>query len=396
MPEADDIRVNDLLKEQYWSLQDIIDVSCSKKFELEPERNGSVEETIFKTELVAQIQYVSHTGRIFRLKQQSEGPAAQFAKSIGRGIFPLLAISIVYGVLGYLPVASVKEHIPKLELAVEIGVVLPVVGLVTILLLFYGELFYRKLTATTPIKRYKYVLFNADRKALREELFESDSVITFLQHHFKLNIPRDPYRVWPEPFFRRNGDVWTMGYSGERFSLRVDKGSQETYERIAYLLAEPYKDFSCIDLASTKVSANEEFEVEAAEYIDNDESPDYRVAETLSDYELTKSALRDLEEMHRIAKEDGLNRNDEEHKEEIDKVKKYMRQTFTRAGKLKSPRGDHDRAKEVLKQTRKRFIDRVKKYSPDLAEHLRRSIKLDGGTVSYRPPEEISWDIQQN
>jgi len=259
--------------------------------------------------------------------------------------------------------------------------------------------------AQTVTRKHSYAVFRSELFGMSEEQLESDSVIDYLNSRFQLALPKDPFRIWPEPFFKRNGEVWIMGFEGKRFSLRVDKGTQDTYERIACLLQNPDKDVSCFELAY-KFHGEIKVEAEARDVSGEHVAPSSWEPK-FSNY--THDQLNDAKKELKKQINDATERDDlfenaiknDASRMELEKLEKqykeisnYLNGTYDKNGQERGPRSESSKATETVRKGVNRFINRVRKFHPDLAEYLDKSISYGKGLVAYRPPDEITWDIQ--
>jgi hypothetical protein len=199
MPPIDADKHKELFAQQFWSFKNVIDVACGTKNWIEPDNIDHNERNLFEADLTTKILEAVQAGRIIRVRQchqylffDPDEPAVQLVKNIGRGVFPLIALGLVYWSLGYLPTGSTSEVVNRQEFAFEIGVGFPILGLLSILALFYGELVFRKFTATTPKRKLKFAIFNAERKGLKEAFFEAVRIPTNSSTHSKGNRPLIP------------------------------------------------------------------------------------------------------------------------------------------------------------------------------------------------------------
>lgn len=403
MEAEKEIPPENLLREQFWTFGQIIEIS---EWNFSKQQGKNFEnKSDFLAKLLEKLSEATKAGDVYRVKSVKKGsvlsaanPYFQMVSDLSKGTFVLLALLVCYWVFGYFPEGTLKKGISPTG-AAFITVAIPIVGLLILpgLFQFVDEI--RRKRMKTIEDRLKYFFSQAELHGLFDEIFESKSVITFLNKAFEWCLPIDQFRVWREPFMKKSGEAWIIGFEGDQFFLRVDKKTQDTYKRIAYLLLNPYKHVSCLDLIATNPCEESEIKAEAGEFFDDDEPDDSRhfdedAEEYVSSFQTIKKQLRKIEEDIECARDRGDTVKLENLQSQKEEIIKWMDKTFYPDGKEKDPRGDRERAKDAIKQNRSRFIKKVAKVSPNLAEHLKKSINMYENTVSYRPPEKIEWDIQ--
>jgi hypothetical protein len=185
-----------------------------------------------------------------------------------------------------------------------------------------------------------------------------------------------------------------MGFAGTKFALRVDKGTQDTTERLAYLLRHPNENVRATELAykslgGPKIKADPDLTVK--EELESVKMREYRFADF---------SFKDLKKSQKLLKENILTEKSLGNFEEADILKgkynemsNYLIRTYDSSGNERGPRSENSKSLETIRKSINRFKEKIEKFSPELKKHLDKSIQYDKGTVTYRPPEEIIWDI---
>jgi hypothetical protein len=201
-----------------------------------------------------------------------------------------------------------------------------------------------------------------------------------------MNIPKDPFRVWKEPFFKLNGEFWIVGFQGKRVCL----GNDKITEKIAYLLSNPNKEFSALDFIK---GANVPTENGTNDYDKEREYQKYK-SEMISkglDKRKTEELINLLSTQ--IEGADGSSPDIIlECKNKIELLNRYIKESFTINSREKPIRDNSILAQESTEQAIKRFVNKLKKVHPPLAEHLKCIRK--SSTFNYRPPDDIKWDVR--
>lgn len=245
----------------------------------------------------------------------------------------------------------------------------------------------RKKFCKTPLDKIKYLEFEANIKGITENHFVSDNAIDFLNMKYSMHIPKDPFRVWKEPFFKRSGDIWIVGFQGKRVCLENDKN----IEKIAYLLSNPNKEYSAIEFVKGNSAPGTP---NLPEFDKEREYQKYKTEMINKGLNMEKAEeLINLLKMQ-IQDADGSTSAETilESKNKIEHLEQYISDEFLFNGKDKPPRDSNIRSQESLEQAIKRFIKKRKNDHPAFAEHLKFIRK--SSTFCYRPPDDIKWDVR--
>jgi hypothetical protein len=248
---------------------------------------------------------------------------------------------------------------------------------------------FRKYTCKSPLDRFNYLLSDIKFRGLHDNLFIADNVIDFLNARYSLKIEQDPFRVWKQPFFRRNGEYWIAGYAGKVVCLQ----NGVVNEVLAALLNEPHQDFNCLAFEKGDPDKVDKIKHHADEKDSGFVATIAKLDKEGVDADFIDRSIELLKLEREQALEDATSmRAADEIESRIDQLERYRSRTFTKAGKLRA----HNDATTAAARQKKRFqrlIDDLKAIHPVLSNHLNQSVKT-GSTLTYRPPEEIHWDVR--
>lgn len=388
-----------ILSKPYWKLDEIIDLATYRRFEAGDHEEEGHEVIEFKATLLGELEKAILSGIITTLDLRI-GEDWSNRNQVYFEPTKILLSTLVLFALGYFGQRIIDSH-PEYKYTIfkegydsshffqnlMVGVafnVLAFISLIWLLYLCYRAV--RKYRCKTSQDDFHSRVHDLKFRGLYENYYDSEGVIDFLNIHYSLNIPKDPFRVWKEPFFKRNGEIWIVGFQGKRVCLENDKIT----EKIAYLLCNPNKEFSAL-----------EFTKEANIYTDNG-TTDY---DSESEYQRYKSEMirkgldkKKTEELINLLNsqiEDADASSPDkilEYKNQITLLNRYIKESFTINGKEKPIRDNNTLAQESMEQAIKRFINKLKKVHPPLAEHLKCIRK--SSTFNYRAPDDIEWDVQ--
>jgi hypothetical protein len=201
----------------------------------------------------------------------------------------------------------------------------------------------------------------------------------------------------PEPdragraVLRREGDYWTISFSGPAFRLRDSKGLQH----LARLVAEPNMEFHALDLLTPagdpetpRPAGLEREELEARGFGDAGEllDPDAKAA-----YRRRLEALREELEQARAF-------NDPERAaraaEEIDFLSRELAGAVGLGGRDRKAASAAERARVNVTRAIKSAIERIAKNDSPLGRHLRVSVRT-GMFCTYELDRDhpVSWEM---
>ncbi len=198
--------------------------------------------------------------------------------------------------------------------------------------------------------------------------------------------------------FRRSGNGWILGYEGTSFHMGNTKGIQY----IAYLLAEPRRQFHVLDLTAI-VDHHSDFSMGhrqrsiAANSLDELGMHDSRFGAVMPLLDQTsKDEYRrrlteiasDLDE----AREHGHVLTVEQLQEERDTILEELRRATGLGGRDRSAPSPEERARTRVRKQIKAVLDRLSKHHLPLSQHLQNSIKT-GYLCSYEPDQDVEWTL---
>ena len=177
----------------------------------------------------------------------------------------------------------------------------------------------------------------------------------------------------PDHVFRRDGEVWTIGYGGRQVRLRDSKGLGDLHA----LLTRPGTAVAALDLASAtpgRVLAAPD----TGEVIDAQARSAYRQRlRELEEAAAEADAAADIERSARVAAE-------------RDALVEALTQAYGLGGRVRRPGSDAERARTAVTARIKDAIRRIGEAHPDLGRHLARSVRT-GTFCVYDPDQPTRW-----
>jgi hypothetical protein len=174
--------------------------------------------------------------------------------------------------------------------------------------------------------------------------------------------------------FRRDGDVWIVGYEGRSVRLRHTKGMAD----IARLLAQPGQEIHALDLMS-------------------DGGPGFSSAgiEALDDQARTayKRRLVELESELEAADASADVARSEQLVAEREAVLAELSAAYGLDGRARRSGGSADRARSAVTQRIKDALGRIEREHPDAGRHLQRSVRT-GAFCVYEPDGPVNWALE--
>ena len=174
--------------------------------------------------------------------------------------------------------------------------------------------------------------------------------------------------------FRRDGDVWVVGYQGREVHVRDVKGMTE----LGRLLAQPGREFHVLDLASDDATEGAVERSDTGDVIDSSAREAYR------------RRLEDLE----VEIDDAVLGGDlgrEEHAmAERDALVEQLTQAYGLGGRARRGNDPIERVRSTVTKRIHSAVARIGKENPALALHLTNSIRT-GRYCSYLPEHPVAW-----
>lgn len=394
--------VQKLLQEPYWSLEEIISVALFHKLSGQAQSDLGSEIDQFKADMTEDVINAIFDRTIAPVDLTKISRYSHFFE----GTNPIFGFSLLCVIAIVLQKSF--DTLPVMRRMLQPGHDARYFGQDTILsftfsgivaalmvcLLFYGYRTIKNLSCKTPQDKIDFLMADAKLRGLTEQYFISDNIIDFLNVKYRLNIPKDPFRVWKEPFLKRNGAIWIIGFMGKRLSIK----HYVVLEKIAYLLGHPNKEIHSYEFIKPdpdNLGKNHKSKtVQDSDELDTDYIEFKREKGTYKN--LTR---KNAEELLAYDKENLLQAKECDQTEDIlhysSQIKmweKYIEETYTRRGAERPPADSATKDADNLKREINRFITTVGKLHPAFAEHLK-YIKKEPIFV-YNPPDSITWDIR--
>src|SRR6266545_4383954 len=178
----------------------------------------------------------------------------------------------------------------------------------------------------------------------------------------------------PENVFRREGDVWTLGFGGVVVRLPDAKGLRD----IARLLAAPGKDLPAAALLGSEASA--EVATGSDPVLDETARSAYR------------RRLADLDEEIGDAEQAVDPERAARARAERDQLVDALSAAYGLGGRARRLGDAAERARKTVTARIRDSLGRIEARHPQLGGHLRASI-VTGTACSYRPAEQVRWRL---
>ncbi len=174
--------------------------------------------------------------------------------------------------------------------------------------------------------------------------------------------------------FRREGEIWTIGYEGSVFRLRDVKGLRY----IAFLLGSPGRETHAVELAQAVEGSSEHTRAGGppGPALDAQAKDAYR--RRLADLGEELEEARGWGDLERIARAEA----------EIDALTEQLAQALGLGGRDRPGASPAERARVSVTKAIRSAIRTIERHSPALGNHLAVSIHT-GQFCSYAPPGEL-------
>ncbi len=177
----------------------------------------------------------------------------------------------------------------------------------------------------------------------------------------------------PDQVFRRDGEVWTLGYAGREVRLRDSKGLRDLHA----LLTRPGTAVAALDLAGG-APGRRTAGADTGEVIDAQARAAYRDRlRELEEAAAEADAAADIERSARITAE-------------RDALVEALTQAYGLGGRVRRAGSDAERARTAVTARVKDAIRRIAEAHPDLGRHLTRSVRT-GTFCVYDPDHPTPW-----
>jgi hypothetical protein len=175
--------------------------------------------------------------------------------------------------------------------------------------------------------------------------------------------------------FRRDGEVWTIGYGGRQVRLRDSKGLRDLHA----LLTRPGTAVAALDLAAAapgRVSGA----ADTGEVIDAQARSAYRQRlRELEEAAAEADAAADIGRSARIATE-------------RDALVEALTQAYGLGGRVRRAGSDAERARTAVTARIRDAIRRIGAAHPELGRHLARAVRT-GTFCVYDPDRQVRWSV---
>jgi hypothetical protein len=182
-----------------------------------------------------------------------------------------------------------------------------------------------------------------------------------------------PVSAAPDHVFRRDGEVWTLGYAGREIRLRDSKGLRDLHA----LLTRPGTAVAALDLAGGAPGRGSAA-ADTGEVIDAQARAAYR------------DRLRDLEEAAAEADAAADIGRSARIAAERDALVEALTQAYGLGGRVRRAGSDAERARTAVTARVKDAIRRIGQVHPELGRHLARSVRT-GTFCVYDPDQPTRW-----
>ena len=176
--------------------------------------------------------------------------------------------------------------------------------------------------------------------------------------------------------FRRDGDVWTVGYPGREVRVRDIKGMAV----LARLLAEPGREFHVLDLASSRSGSSGVLPSDTGEVLDAQARRAYQ------------RRLGELEFEIDDATPSGDTGRAERAQAERDALVEQLTAAYGLGGRPRRGNDPIERARSTVTKQIHGAISRIDHQHPALALHLRNSVRT-GRYCCYAPEHPVEWAL---
>jgi hypothetical protein len=177
--------------------------------------------------------------------------------------------------------------------------------------------------------------------------------------------------------FRRDGEVWVVGYQGRQVTIRDVKGMTV----LARLLAEPGREFHVLDLTSPESRPEQ-----AVPFGDTGEVIDAQARQAY------QRRLTDLETEIDDAASSGDAGRAERAQAEREALVEQLTAAYGLAGRVRRANDPIERARSTVTKQIHSAIARLDTAHPALARHLTNSVST-GRYCSYAPERPITWSL---
>lgn len=186
---------------------------------------------------------------------------------------------------------------------------------------------------------------------------------------------RDARRVLgdggPANVFRREGDVWVLGYEGRTVWLKDVKGLRD----LAVLVAQPGRDVAAADLAGAPGGPRQ---AGLGDVLDEQAREAYKARLVQLEVELDRADASGDSERSAAAEEERA------------AILAQLAGAYGLAGRPRRTGDDSERARQAVTWRIRDALGRIDAAHPELGDHLRRSVRT-GTFCAYDPVKPVHW-----
>jgi hypothetical protein len=171
--------------------------------------------------------------------------------------------------------------------------------------------------------------------------------------------------------FRREGDVWSVGFGGDLTTIKGTKGMDD----LARLISRSGQEVHCLELVGAGVEQSSTGEV-----LDESARRAY------------EARIRDLQAELDEADAHNDPVRSERAQAEMDALVDQLTSALGLAGRARRTGSTVERARSTVTQRVRSTIRRIEAAHPRLGRHLRVSVRT-GTFCAYAPEEAVTWDL---
>lgn len=216
---------------------------------------------------------------------------------------------------------------------------------------------------------------DGDEPAAQVMLAEADETYRQLglEHWVTSSRPRAEAAV-----FRRDGEVWAVGYQGLQVQVRDVKGMAV----LAMLLGTPGREFPVIDLVAREAAGRPVPSADTGEVIDAQARRAYqrRLLELELETEIDDATLN------------GETGRADRARAEREAIVEQLSAAYGLAGRVRRGNDPVERARSTVTKQVHGAIARIRRAHPALAQHLTNSVHT-GRYCGYTPEAPITWSL---
>lgn len=206
---------------------------------------------------------------------------------------------------------------------------------------------------------------------------------------------RPPLPTPPNSFTCVGHDAWAFRFQGGPKRLVVNQEGAVFLEHLlahqnqSFDVADLYKKLEPIPLCAAQAPKSAQSLGQGIVESDN-----LSGSQSVADYDYLNQLWRCLREVNAGIKTAEDNNDPgalEKARQEKESILKMSRQLVTRGKQLRSFAGSRKKLIDLVRRRMVRLIERIRKDSPALADHLQSPVLTVGADLKYAPQEQIEW-----